>query len=76
MNLIESQINLELTTVPRTTKDPVSLFAESASIVGAVKVIKVPFMGRHNFDKQCVTQRTITIDEFHHPHTAERIIEK
>ena len=24
---------------------------------------------------QCVSERTIVIDEFHHPHTAKRIIE-
>ena len=30
----------------------------------------------YNFDKQCVTQRTLAIDEFQHPHTAERMIDK
>ena len=29
-----------------------------------------------NFDKQCVSQRTLAIDEFFQPHTAKRITEK
>ena len=78
-NFIESQINLGLT-VSHTTKDPVLPISQVSVDCWTRKGYKGSFYGEtinfYNFDKQCVTQRTIAIDEFHHPHTAERIIEK
>ena len=80
MNLIESQINLELTTVSHTTKDPVLPICQVSDDCWTRKSYKGSFYGEtinfYNLDKQCVTQRTIAIDELHHQQTTEQTIEK
>ena len=77
---VESIIKLEITTVSHTTKDPVLPLCQASVDCWTRKGYKGSFYGEtinfYNFDKNCVSQRTLAIDDFHHPHTGERIIEK
>ena len=61
--LIESKIKFELSTVSHSTKDPVLPLCQVSVDCCPAKATKGSFYGE-------------TINFFHHPHTAERIIEK
>ena len=67
-SFIESNIKLELTTFSNTTKDPVLPLCKVSVDCWTRKAYKGSFYGEtinfYNFDKQCVTQRILAIDEF------------